>query len=200
MGVVPNGPSDNGQIEVGDVIRRFDGREVPTSRDLPRIVAESPVGKSVTLSILRKDSVDAPLRPVDIQITLGRLEDGEKQMAEAEGASDDADAAKPDAAAPADGPVLGLRLSDMSDALKTRYDLAADLTGVVVEEVTPSSAAAEKGIEPGAVIKEIAQEAVKDAGDARAKLAKLKSDGRKNALLLMAEKNGDLRFVVLPID
>ncbi|MBB3998487.1 Do family serine endopeptidase [Aureimonas pseudogalii] len=200
MGVVPNGPSDNGQIEVGDVIRRFDGREVPTSRDLPRIVAESPVGKSVTLSILRKDSVDAPLRPVDIQITLGRLEDGEKQMAEAEGAADDADAATPEAAAPADGPVLGLRLSDMSDALKTRYDLAADLTGVVVEEVTPSSAAAEKGIEPGAVIKEIAQEAVENAADARAKLAKLKSDGRKNALLLMAEKNGDLRFVVLPID
>jgi serine protease Do len=198
MGVVPNGPSDTGQIEIGDVITRFDRREVATSRDLPRIVAETPVGKSVTLSILRKDAVEAAPKPVEVQITLGRLEDGEEQMAEAEAAKGEADKPKPEAATP--GPVLGLQMSDMSDELKTRYDLAADLDGVVVTEVAPNSAAAEKGIEAGAVIKEIAQEKVRDAADARTKLAKLQSDGRKNALLLVAEKNGDLRFVVVPID
>ncbi len=69
-----------------------------------------------------------------------------------------------------------------------------------VTEVAPNSAAGEKGIEPGTVIKEIGQEAVKDAADAREKLAKLKADGRRNALLLLADRAGDLRFAVVPID
>jgi len=50
------------------------------------------------------------------------------------------------------------------------------------------------------VIREIGQERVADAEAARARLAKLKTDGRRNALLLVADKAGDVRFVVVPID
>ncbi|WP_279479343.1 Do family serine endopeptidase [Aureimonas sp. SK2] len=198
MGIIPEGPADNGQIEIGDVVTRFDGREVATSRDLPRIVAETAVGKTVTLDILRKESLDQPARPVSVQVTLGRLEDADATDEGEDEAPADADPAAPSVPAPA--AALGLQLSDVNDELKSRFDLGDDLTGVVVTEVAPNSAAGEKGIEPGTIIKEIGQEAVKDAADAREKLAKLKADGRRNALLLLADRSGDLRFTVVPID
>ncbi|WP_244631024.1 Do family serine endopeptidase [Aureimonas sp. ME7] len=198
MGVVPDGPSDTGQIEIGDVITRFDGREIATSRDLPRIVAETEVGKRVVLDILRKENLDTPARPVKVEITLGRLEDSEEAEPDEDDTPEQGEANAPAETAPA--PLLGLQLSDISDESRKRFDLADGLTGVVVTEVAPSSAAGDKGIEAGTVIKEIGQEAVKDAADAREKLAKLKADGRRNALLLLADRAGDLRFVVVPID
>lgn len=200
MGVVANGPSDNGQIAIGDVIRRFDGRDVATSRDLPRIVAETAVGKEVTIELLRKQAVDAPPVAVEARITLGRLEDEEPQVAAAETEDAGTDAPEAGAAVAADDLVLGLRIADADDELRTRFALAPDASGPVVTEVTPESAAAEKGIEAGMVIREIGQERVADAEAARARLAKLKTDGRRNALLLVADKAGDVRFVVVPID
>ncbi|KQQ80572.1 Do family serine endopeptidase [Aureimonas sp. Leaf324] len=201
MGIIPEGPADNGQIEIGDVVTRFDGREIATSRDLPRIVAETEIGKTVTLDILRKESLDAPAKPVSVQVTLGRLEDADETDAGEDDTPTDADAAAPEApAAPAPNATLGLQLSDVSDELKKRFDLPDDFTGVLVTEVAPNSAAGEKGIEPGTVIKEVGQEAVKNAADAREKLTKLKADGRRNALLLLADRAGDLRFAVVPID
>lgn len=197
-GIVPRGPADNGQIKVGDVVTRFDGRDVATSRDLPRIVAETPVGKAVDIAVLRKTAVDRPVETVNVQVTLGRLEDGEKEVASAE--QPPKDTATVDPAPLPDAATLGMRFSDMTPELKSRYELADELSGVVVTDVAPQSAAADKGIEAGTVVKEIAQEAVTTADDARTKLAKLRTDGRRNALMLMADKAGDLRFVVVPID
>ena len=56
------------------MIVRFDGKEVKDSRDLPRIVASTPVGKAVDVAIVRKGKEETK------QVTLGRLEDGEKQQ------------------------------------------------------------------------------------------------------------------------
>ena len=59
----------------------------------------------------------------------------------------------------------------------------------------------EKGqaIEAGDVIVEIAQEAVASADEFQAKIDKLKKDGRKSALLLVAGADGELRFVALSL-
>ena len=84
MGIVPGGPSDNGSLKVGDVIVSFEGRKVEGSNDLPRMVAETKVGSKVKIGILRKDDVSAPAKPQTVEVTLGRLEDGEKLMAESD--------------------------------------------------------------------------------------------------------------------
>src|SRR5690606_38211229 len=75
-GVIEGGPVADGTLQAGDVIVRFDGREIREMRDLPRAVAESPVGKEVEVEILRKGERQT------VRVTLGRLEDGEK-LAEA---------------------------------------------------------------------------------------------------------------------
>ena len=64
----------------------------------------------------------------------------------------------------------------------------------------PNSPAAEKGVETGMIITEGAQETVASAGEVKEKIDKLKEEGRRNALLLLTATNGDVRFVVVPID
>ncbi|MBC8130859.1 MAG: Do family serine endopeptidase [Rhizobiaceae bacterium] len=195
MGIVPGGPSDNGRLKVGDVITSFDGREIATSRDLPRIVAETPVGKEVEVDLLRKEATTSdPTAEVKVTVTLGRLEDGEKLMTETDPATPAEEADE------ADVETLGLKLSDIDDEARTKYSFAAELSGVVITAVNPSSSAAEKGIEAGTVIKEVAQETMAKATDVGKKITELRTAGRKNALLLLASATGDLRFVVVPLD
>ena len=200
MGIVPGGPSDNGLLKVGDVIVGFDGQPIETSRDLPRIVAETPVGKKVSVKILRKDAKTDPAKEISVDVTLGRLEDGEKLMTENQGKEPAASAGKDASKAAAGVRTLGMTLAEIDEAARTKYELAKDLKGVVITAVDPASSAAEKGIEAGSVIKEVAQEPVVKVKDVEEKVAKLKSSGRKNALLLLASSSGELRFVVVPVE
>ena len=59
----------------GDVIVKFDGKDIKEMSDLPRIVADTPVGKDVEVIIVRKGQEEKNT------VKLGRLEDGEKQAA-----------------------------------------------------------------------------------------------------------------------
>lgn len=199
MGIVPGGPSDNGTLKVGDVIVSFEGRKVEGSNDLPRMVAETKVGKTVEIGILRKEEVSAPAKAQTVEVTLGRLEDGEKLLAEAGGDEEKPDAGSPQAAS--NGvETLGMSLSDIDDAARAKFDLPQDASGAVVTEVKSNSAAAEKGVEVGMTITEVAQETVSSAAEVKEKIDKLRDEGRRNALLLLTATNGDVRFVVVPID
>jgi serine protease Do len=125
-------------------------------------------------------------------VTLGRLEDGEK-LAAVEAKGD----------APSDKTVvkkaLGIELSNMSDDLRKRFKIKDTVKGVVITAIDASSPAADKRLSAGDVIVEIAQEAVASADDFEAKIDKLKKDGRKSALLLVAGADGELRFVALSL-
>ncbi len=74
-GVDDKGPAKPAGIEPGDVIVKFDGHEIKEMRDLPRVVADTPVGKDVQVTIVRKGKEDTKT------VKLGRLEDGEKKAA-----------------------------------------------------------------------------------------------------------------------
>ena len=187
-GIIKGGPVDNGAIEVGDVITRFDGRDIKESRELPLAVAESPVGKEVDVVVIRKGE------EMTVKVTLGRLEEGER-LAEAENAS----------GAEEDGPVatasvLGMTVGELDDEARSRFGIQADVSGVVVTEVAADSAAAERGVAAGDVITEIAQESVSTPKDVLDRIAALKEQGRKNALLMLASKSGELRFVTIRMD
>ena len=104
-GIDDKGPAKPSGLEVGDVIVRFDGREVKDSRDLPRIVASTPVGKAVEVIVMRKG------QELTKQVTLGRLEDGEKQQ--------QANLQQPPTDTPtATRQALGLSLSGITDELR----------------------------------------------------------------------------------
>ncbi len=192
-GVIKGGPVDDGSIQPGDVVTRFDGKEIDDMRDLPRIVAESPVGKAVDVVIVRKGVEQT------VKVTLGRLEDGEK-LADAEAGAGDEDGAGEEGKAVATATVLGMTIGELNGETRAKFGIAEDVGGVVVTEVAKDSAAAERGVQPGEVITEIAQESVSTPKDVMDRIAALKEQGRKNALLMLASKSGELRFVTIRMD
>ncbi len=183
-GIIKGGPVEDGRLQAGDVVRTFDGRTIREMRDLPRIVADTPVGKEVDVVIVRKGKEET------VKVTVGRLEDGE-QMAVAEGgaASDDADEG-----AVATASVLGMTVAELNDETRAQFGIAKEVNGVVITEVAPDSPAAEKGIQAGDVIAEVAQESVSSPKQVLDRVTALKGQGRRNALLMLSSKSGELRF------
>ncbi|CCV14666.1 DegQ family serine endoprotease [Mesorhizobium sp. STM 4661] len=191
-GVIKGGPVDNGTILAGDVIIKFDGKDIREMRDLPRVVAESTVGKAVDVVIVRKGVEQT------VKVTLGRLEDGEKLASGEDGNTDQDDGDKAPAVSTA--AVLGMTVGELNDETRTKFGIAADVSGVVITDVAKDSAAAERGIQAGEVITEIAQESVATPKDVMDRIGALKEQGRKNALLMLASKTGELRFVTIRMD
>jgi serine protease Do len=186
-GVDEKGPAKPAGIEAGDIIIKFDGRDIKEMRDLPRIVADTPVGKEVEVVVLRKGKEETK------KVTLGQLQDTEK----ARPASVQSDA-KPDDKTVVQK-ALGLDLANLSPELRKRFKIKDSIQGVVITGIDQSSAAAEKRLSAGDTIVEVAQEAVASTDDFQKKIDKLKKDGRKLALLLVANPEGELRFVTLSL-
>ncbi len=184
-GVEDKGPAKPAGIEPGDVIVKFDGKEVKEMKDLPRIVADTPVGKDVEVVVIRKGKEETKT------VKLGRLEDEEKQAAlttkQDAGPEEKSVAQK----------TLGLQLSSLTDSLRQRYKIKDQIKGVVITGVDQNSAAAEKRLSAGDVIVEVAQEPISSPDDLQKKVDQLKKDGRKSALFLVANAQGELRFVAL---
>jgi serine protease Do len=183
-GVDDKGPAKPAGIEPGDVIVKFDGKDVKEMRDLPRIVADTPVGKDVEVEVIRKGA------PVTVHVKLGRLKDTEKQAALEKKNS-----------APEEKPVikkaLGLDLANLTEALRKQHKIKDGVKGVLITHVDPNSAAAEKHLAPGMVITEVQQEPVMTAADLQSRIDKLREAGKKSVVLLVVSPDGDPTFVAL---
>ncbi len=227
-GIVKGGPVENGPIKTGDVILTFDGKPIAEMRDLLRIVAESPTGKDVSVEIVRdgkpmtvtvklgrmEDKPETPDQPSDQEPALPEPDGGENGQPEDQPMPGEEDELQvtpdsgentqvPDAgtdAAEEAGDLLGMSLAALDEGLRKEYSIAATVNGVVVQSVDEGSVAAGKGISEGDTIVEVAQTAVADPAAVAAKIADLRKDGRRNALLLVASPNGDLRTLALPIE
>ncbi|OHV78084.1 Do family serine endopeptidase [Ensifer sp. LCM 4579] len=196
-GIIEGGPIAHGEIKAGDIITRFDGADIAETRDLIRAVGESAVGKAVDVVIIRQGKEQT------VRITLGRLEDGE-QLAKAvtvpEGEGTEPQDPQQAAPLPASDAVLGMKLAVLDEDRRKAFGIAETIEGVVVTEVRPNSPAAERRLEPGDVIVEVGQEAMATPEDVTARVEALKADGRRNALLMIANKSGELRFVTVRME
>jgi serine protease Do len=186
-GTDEKGPAKAAGLKAGDVIVKFDGIDIKESRDLPKIVASEPVGKEVEIVVMRQG------KQIAKTIKLGRLEENEKQVALA-GKRDEA--GKKATAGPV-AKALGMEFSSLTDDLRQKFAIKSTVTGVLITDVDPDSSAAEKHVQSGDVIVEINQEPVKDPADLSKKIEALKGGGKKSALLLVANGQGEVRFVAL---
>jgi serine protease Do len=169
-------------IEAGDVILEFAGKPVDDSRALQRIVAETPVGKTVKIKIWREE------REITLEVVTGELEKFEEIVT-----------AENEKKPPAErSEMLGLTLSTVTPELREQYSLDENITGVVITDVAAASDAAEKGLRPGDVIVEISQEEVATPADVEKRIAGARDAGRKSVLLLV-ERQGNLQFVPLRV-
>jgi serine protease Do len=135
--VSPGGPAVKAGIQRGDVIVAFDGRPVKDSTDLPYMVASTPVGKTVSVDVLRKGQKKT------LQVKIGEL----KEEKDAEAVSE----AKPK---------LGMTVEELTPEIMKNYRLS-ESSGLVVVDVEANSPAAEAGLREGDVILEVDQKPAK---------------------------------------
>jgi serine protease Do len=184
-GIDDKGPAKPAGIEAGDVIVQFDGKDIKEMRDLPKIVGDTPIGKDVPVLIIRKG------KELTKTVRLGRLEDTPQPVA----ATRDAPPAEKSVVQKA----LGLNLANMTDDLRKKFKIKESVKGVVIVEVDPNSAAAEKRLAAGEVILQITNEDVANAADVQKRIDQLKKEGKKTALLQVANAEGEVRFVALSL-
>ncbi len=189
-GVDDHGPAKPAGLLTGDVIVKFDGKDIKESRDLPKLVASLPVGKEVDVVVVRKG------QEITKTVKLGRLEDGEKAAAAAANGNGDEET---NAEKKAISKAFGMELSGLSDEARKTFRIKDGVKGVVIASVEANSPAAEKGLQAGEVIEEVNQLAVSQPAEVSKTIDALKQAGKKSALLLVANGNGDVRFVALAI-
>jgi serine protease Do len=180
---VPEGPAQEGGVEVGDVILSLDGVDIEDTRELVRVVGESAEGQTVRVVVFRDGATQT------LRVTLGRRET-------AEGIAPTTPDGTPVPTPSSE--VLGMTLVPLTDDLRDRLNAQGVSAGLVIEAVDPSSDASAKGLQPGDVITEVAQQPVTDvaAFDARVRAA---MDNGQKSILLLIRRDGNPRFVAISL-
>ncbi len=172
----PGSPAVKAGIQSGDVITSLDGKPVKDARDLAKRIGAMAPGSSVKLVVLHKGSEK------NVTLTLGEL----PNTREARAGAGERDAPGSELGK------LGLTLAPASRVSGSGSE------GVVVTEVDPSGAAAERGFKTGDVIMEVAGQAVSTPADVRKLLAGARTEG-KHTILVRVKSGEATRFVALPL-
>ncbi len=188
--VSPKGPAAKAGIRNGDLVTSFDRKPVTDSRALPRIVADTPIGKAVPVDILRKGKKQT------VKLTVAKLAD-EKPMhavAKAPPQAGPVQTAKPKSRVSQ----LGLSLAALDSDARVQFKLHGNVKGVVVTDVAPESPAAEKNLRAGDVIVQVQNQAVRTPDDVARQVEADAKAGKKVELLLV-NRGGDLTYVALKL-
>ncbi|MGA7675263.1 MAG: DegQ family serine endoprotease [Rhizomicrobium sp.] len=177
--VTANGPAAKAGIRNGDVITAFDGKKVPDPRSLSRIAADTQIGKTVSVDLLRKG------KKVTVRLTVVRLSEA---------------GAKPLPAAPSKPKTklsqLGLSLSPLDSDARAEFKLPGGVQGVVVTDVIPDSPAADRNFQAGDVIVSVQNQPVRTPADFQQRVDADVKAGKRVEILLV-NRGGALTFVAL---
>ena len=181
--VTEGGPAAEAGIQQGDVILEFDGREVEEMRKLPRMVAETSIGKEVPVVVWRKGE------RLTIDVQLGELDEEQVASLETGPAGEGGGGAS----------TLGLELSSITPELRERFQLDDSAKGVIVTDVKSNSPAMEKGLQAGDLIVEVDQEEVTEPSDVAKLVSQAKEEGYR-VVTLLVYRGGDYQWVAVQIE
>jgi serine protease Do len=175
-----NGPAAKAGIESGDVITAVNGETVKDARELARTIGGLAPGKAVKLNVLHKGQDKV------IDLTLGQLPNAQEAKAD----TDNGDKSGPTRGT--DVPKLGLTLAPANSVAGAGKD------GVVVTQVDPKSAAADRGFKEGDVILEVGGKTVANADEVREVINTARTEN-KNSVLMRVKSGTSSRFIAVPL-
>jgi serine protease Do len=182
--VLPKSPAVDAGIRKGDVITAFNGKTVDSPGALRNVVAQTSVGTSVKVQLLR----DKKAMSVEVKVA-----EQPKDLAKA-GSDEDEESVQEDAKG--GGVLSGLEVRNLTPDIARQLGLGSGAAGVVVNDVATGSPAEEAGVQQGDVIVEINREPVRNLNDYRKLSGKV---GRKGeALLLINRRGNDLYIGIQP--
>ncbi len=188
--ITPDGPADKAGLKTGDIIIGFDNKNIEEMRNLPRIVADTEIGKKANITIWRMG------KTIETKVKVGQLEKAEKDGLLS------LDTSTPKPLTPNKGTVskaLDLTVTTLNEESRQRFGIPNNVTGVIITEVNPNSDAAEKGIISGDVIVEINQEKLTSPKDFNDAIHKAKKE-KKSSVLLLINSRGNIRFVAVKVN
>ncbi|HTY25090.1 MAG TPA: PDZ domain-containing protein, partial [Desulfomonilaceae bacterium] len=163
--VAAGGPADRGGIRQGDIIVSYDGKDVKSAKDLPRMVAETPVGKEVNVTVFRNGK-EVPLRAKVEELTKERVAVLSHEPAQS----------------------FGMKVDNLSAKWRQQFSIR-DKSGVVVVSIDQGSMAEESGIQPGDIIKQVNHKPVKNIQEFNVAMAKVEKGQPVLYLLQRGEKS-----------
>ena len=186
--IFPDSPAQSSGMKAGDVIIKFDGKEVKEMSALPRIVAETDINKPVEVEVWRGG------RSINLKVIIGEMKEQEEEKM----ALDNGDKGPSGDSKPEKVMELGLLLSNITSEIRNRFNIPDNLNGVIVVDVESGSDASTKGILPGDIIMEVAQNKVYSVYDVKMRILAEINASRDFTLLLLNRK-GELSFLALKI-
>lgn len=158
--ITPNGPAARAGLRPGDIVLRFNGRDIPDSRALTRLVGEAQVGTTATIDIIREG------RRQQITANIERLEETTGGARVARGEEGGGETPRSDGG-PRGGRIFGIALSELDASLREEFQIEPDVQGLVVLAVDVG-AENEGVLRPGDVIEALGPEATDTISAARA--------------------------------
>ena len=171
--VVDGSPAQKAGLRSGDVITQYNDRKLAKADELSRVVAETPGGQVVPLTIVRDG------KTLTLTATVGTLDDKETR----------------EAATPAAPGGLGLSLSSVTPEVARELDLGSQ-RGAVVRDVRGGSPADRAGIHEGDVITEVDRQRVASAEETK---RAIEHHAKGSPLLLLVHRDGGSYYVAVGV-
>jgi serine protease Do len=171
--VVEGSPADKAGFKVEDVVVAFGGKKVRDSSHLKNLVSSTRPETKQDVGIIRRG------RSRTLKVDLVELPQEDVILASNRTPSFS----------------LGMRVEDLDASMARRFRLEDSESGVVVVEVSPSSAAAEAGVQPGDIIKRIGDTEIDSAREFRTAISRVNDE---DSILLLIRRRGGSIF--LPIE
>jgi serine protease Do len=175
--VTPGSPAARAGLKSGDVIRTLDGKSIGSKDQLTAAVATRNPGTVVQLGILREG------KPQTLSVTLGSRP---ANLGVAAGT----------AKAPSESTLRGITVQNINPKLREKFGLSPDMSGVVISQIDPSSPAAQGGLAPGDIIRDIDRQAVRNVAD----FERLAAQAKGEVLLRIVREGAGLFVVISPTD
>jgi serine protease Do len=178
--VEPNSPADEAGVREGDIIIKWDGKDIEDSNRLSLLVKRTEIGKPVKVLVIREGE------QITLDVTTGELPAELARMGSEE--DDEGDDQRPNRS---DRELVeGMELAPLNDSLRRRYNIADEVEGVAVLRVARRAPAARAGIRPGTVILRVNQRLVDNPAQVVDLIDAAREEGRDRVLFLINYRGG----------
>jgi len=182
--VLEDSPAEKAGVLPNDVILTFDNKPVDGEK-FPLMVAAVELDTRIKMTVLRDG------KEKDLVVVIGELE--EENMVVASRGDVPRRSNRPERK---EIDELGVIVAELSDSVRSQYELPEDIIGLIIVDVDEESDAAAKGLRRGDIIAEVQQRPVATAEEAEEVIAAAKSKNRK--VVLLRVQNGD-NFRLVPV-